>query len=114
MKIVPLDQLEQALEASETIAVVYPFDSPRSFGAGDPAALARRDANDLFLLTLQRFSARFGEPDVPSTGFETGHEFSEASELRAVWDFDYYALVLSVAALGDDRFGVQLTRREPR
>jgi hypothetical protein len=110
MRALPLDEFDGTVEASGSIAILFPFACPRSSGPGNPIALARRDAHDLFLLALLKLSSRFGEPDVPS--FDAPDGTIDGSELRAIWNFDYYALVLTVAALEGERFGVRVTRLE--
>ena len=111
MRALPLDEFDGTVEVSQTVAIVFPSASARLSGPGSAVALMRRDAQDLFLLALLKLSARFGEPDVPS--FDTTNDIVDSSELCAAWNFDYYALVLTVVPLEGERFGVHVTRLEP-
>ncbi len=84
------------------MAVVYPFNSARSARSGDPSTHELRAALDLFVLTVQQLSVRFGSPDFPSSQRVTPGEVRESSFGVVVWDFDYYKLVVDLCRCGDE------------
>lgn len=96
---------------SRSEALVYSTAAPNTGG------IRWRDGRDravaLFLTVFARFVRDFGGPDFPSEdGCDWRATLGLASELVAVWDFDYYQLSLRVESQSrEDSIVVLATHR---